>query len=124
MKRSIIAAAILLLLLSSTTYATPRRANRRAPRVRFWSSVLCWFGHNHHDGCGHYAPRQEYGHMPPGHRGRWQHGRGWHSGWERGRHNGWDRRDDGRGWDPDRGERRDGERGEREHGRGGGHGRG
>ena len=117
MKRSLIAVAVLLLLLSSTTFAAPPRA-RRTPRVRFWSSLLCWFGHNHHEGCGHYAPRHEYGRVPPGHRGRPQYGPGRHLGWENGRHNGWDRENH------ERGGRGPGRPGEGEHGNGRRGGRG
>ncbi len=121
MKRSLIAVAALLLLLSSTTFATPRRRPRRAPRARFWSTLLCWLGHNHHHGHGRCAPRHEYGRMPSGYRGR--PNRGWHFGWKNGRHNRWDRND------PHRGERRGSDRprgGKRGRGRGhgGGQGRG
>jgi len=115
MKRSIIAVAVLLLLFSSTTYAAPPRARRRAPRVRFWSSLLCWLGHNHHHGPGHSAPRHEYGRLPPGRRGHPHYGPGWHFGWERGRHNGWDREHEGRGGGPGPGRPREGKNG---HGRG------
>lgn len=119
MKRSIIAAAVLLLLLSSATYATPRGARRRAPRARFWSTVLCWLGHSHHHGYERCAPRHEYGYVPPGHRGRPERGWGWHWGWDNGRHNGWDRND------PDRGDRRgSGRLRDGEHGNGRGRGRG
>jgi len=119
MKRSLIAVAALVLLLSSATYATPRRARRRAPRARFWGTLLCWLGHSHHHGHERCAPRHEYGRTPPGYRGR--PNPGWHWGWQNGRHKGWDRND------PHRRERRGSDRPhERERGRGhgGGHGRG
>jgi hypothetical protein len=121
MKRSIVAVAALLLLLSSATYANPPRAQRRARHVPFWFSVLCWLGHDHQYDHGRYAPRHEYGYLPPGHRGRPERDWGWHRGWDNGRHNGWDRKDGDRG---DRhGSGRPNEH-EHENGRGGGHGRG
>ena len=86
MKRSLIAVAALLLLLSSTTYATPPRPLRRAPRARFWGTLLCWLGHTHHHGYERCAPRHEYGRIAPGHRGR--PSPGWHFGWDNGRRNG------------------------------------
>ena len=122
MKRSLSAVAALVLLLSSTTYASPLRSHRR---MRFvWGPVLAWFGFGHqhdgrmarHDEYGRrplaYAPDQGY--VPPGHRGRPNHGRGWHFGWQNGQH---------RGRNHDNGEHRDGDGG----GHGGndrGHGRG
>jgi len=121
MKRSLIAVAALVLLLSSTTYATPRRVQRRAPRVRFWSAMLCWLGHSHHHGYERCAPRHEYGNLPPGHRGRPQYGWGWHFGWDKGRHEGWNRHDSDRGDRRGSGRPREDEHG---NGRGGGRGRG
>ena len=125
MKRSLIAIAAFLLLLSSTTYASPPRS-----RVRmrfFWGPVLAWFGFGHqHDGrmawqdeYGRrppaYAP--EHGYMPPGQRGRPNHGHGWQNG----QHKGWDRHDPGR---RDRGGSDGSGEGEHGNGRGNGHGPG
>jgi len=124
MKRSIIALAAILMIAASTAYAHPPRRPRRAHAPRFWVSMLCWLGHDHYDGCGHYAPGYEYGHLPPGHHGRPHYDRGWHRGWRHGRHYGWDRHGHDRGWDPDCDEPGDGERGGREHGRGHGQGNG
>jgi hypothetical protein len=86
MKRSLIATAVLLLLLSSATYA--------APRVRFWSTVLCWLGHSHHRGPAVVVRPRVVCPRPIVFGPRRHVDNGWHWGWQNGRQYSWNRHND------------------------------